>query len=77
LLSLSGSPVANPWYAESKNGTNFFSLNIWANFSHCSDVGSTPVGLWAHACNNTIVLDSNLFKLSHYPSKSNPHVEGL
>jgi len=29
-------------------------LNNTANYFHYNSVGSTPVGLWAQACNKTI-----------------------
>lgn len=38
------------WYATSKKGIWFFSSITSAIFSHCSGVGSIPVGLWAQPC---------------------------
>lgn len=42
------------WYAESKNGRSLLDLQTLRISSHCCGVGSTPVGLCAHACNRTI-----------------------
>ena len=53
-------PDANPWYAMSKNGKSFFSLTISEISFHCSGVGSTPVGLCAHACKR-MMLPSGAF----------------
>jgi len=39
-------------------------------------VGSTPVGLWAQACNNTTVPGAAYIKLFFIPSKFNPLVCG-
>lgn len=43
----------NTWYATSKNGIWFFSRMTSAIFSHCSGVGSMPVGLWAQPWSST------------------------
>ena len=53
MTSFSKSPLAYPWYAESKNGTNFLSFIRTANSFHCWGVGSTPVGLCAQTCSRT------------------------
>jgi len=41
-------------------------LIILDNSFHCSGVGSTPVGLWAHACNKTIELFGAAYKIIDY-----------
>lgn len=51
--SFSRSPVAKPWYAESKNGIKLFFFMTAAICFHSYSVGSTPVGLWAQACSKT------------------------
>lgn len=75
--SFSRSPVANPWYAESKYGIKLFFFITLAICFHYYSVGSTPVGLWAQACKSTIdpaiafyknfsiagILDPNVFEL--------------
>ena len=50
-LSRTQSPDANPWYAISKKEKWLFSRTTVAISFHCSGVGSTPVGLCAHAWN--------------------------
>ena len=67
--SLAGSPEAKPWYAESKKAKSFFSTNRSASFFHCSSVGSTPVGLCAHACSSTTEPSSRLARSRYIPSK--------
>mmetsp|Transcript_23912 Transcript_23912/g.66475 ORF Transcript_23912/g.66475 Transcript_23912/m.66475 type:complete len:205 (-) Transcript_23912:520-1134(-) len=71
--SLSGSPVAKPWYAESKTGRSPRSANTFAMASHCARVGSMPVGLCAHACNNTLAPGGTIeLRSANIRSKSNP-----
>lgn len=50
------------WYATSKNAMCFFFSMRSAIFSHCSGVGSTPVGLWAHPCSKMIEPSGALYK---------------
>lgn len=52
-------------------------MNKSAIYNHYSFVKSTPVGLWAHACNNTILPGVALFKQLYIPSKSQPLVSDL
>mmetsp|Transcript_10048 Transcript_10048/g.42257 ORF Transcript_10048/g.42257 Transcript_10048/m.42257 type:complete len:219 (-) Transcript_10048:578-1234(-) len=75
--SRSQSPDANPWYAMSKNGNKrrFFIATDIAR--HCSSVGSTPVGLCAHACSKKNDPSSAFSMSDIKPSKSNPRVSGL
>lgn len=58
------SPLANPWYAASKNGISFFFYITSDILCQSSFVGSTPVGLWAHACNRKTLPSWVLFKNS-------------
>lgn len=74
--SRSQSPEANPWYAMSKKAKWPFSSISLEISDHCSGVGSTPVGLWAHACSRKTELLGALYMSSHMPSKSRPRVCG-
>ncbi len=46
--------ISFTWYATSKKGMWSFSWQTSAIFSHCSGVGSMPVGLCAHPWSNII-----------------------
>ena len=75
--SRSQSPDANPWYAMSKNGNRrraFIAADIAL---HWSSVGSTPVGLCAHACSRKNDPSSADSMSVMRPSKSSPRVSGL
>eukprot|EP00732_Lithocolla_globosa_P002335 Lithocolla_globosa_v1_NODE_1505_length_2524_cov_47.443499.p3 type:complete len:124 gc:universal NODE_1505_length_2524_cov_47.443499:1555-1926(+) len=65
--SLSGSPEAKPWYAMSKNTWWSLDLITCEISAHWAAVGSTPVGLWAHACNSTLEPPGALSRSSSIP----------
>mmetsp|Transcript_7909 Transcript_7909/g.29649 ORF Transcript_7909/g.29649 Transcript_7909/m.29649 type:complete len:219 (-) Transcript_7909:3333-3989(-) len=75
--SRSQSPLANPWYAMSKKGNSCFLFMTWLICRHCSTLGSTPVGLCAHACNRKKLPSSAFSMSSNIPSKSSPRVSAL
>mmetsp|Transcript_35709 Transcript_35709/g.93336 ORF Transcript_35709/g.93336 Transcript_35709/m.93336 type:complete len:305 (+) Transcript_35709:438-1352(+) len=75
--SWSGSPDANPRYAESKMIKKALALQRAANSFHWSAVGSTPVGLCAQACRTTEAPLGAAFKSSQKPVKSRPLSAGL
>ena len=74
--SLSKSPLANPWYAQSKNEKCFLAEITSAIAFHCSGVGSTPVGLCAHACSKITERSGAFLSASVKPWKSSPTVVG-
>lgn len=55
------------WYALSKKGSNPFDRINCLICSHWSEVGSTPVGLWAHAWSRTIAPDGAFPRSSNSP----------
>mmetsp|Transcript_9550 Transcript_9550/g.29742 ORF Transcript_9550/g.29742 Transcript_9550/m.29742 type:complete len:229 (+) Transcript_9550:174-860(+) len=56
--SLSTSPDAKPRYAESKTGRKRFLWHNAQSSRHCSEEGSTPLGLCAHRCNKMMAPSS-------------------
>ena len=62
--SLSRSPLAKPWYAQSKNAKWPFLSIMSAIWPHCSCVGSMPVGLCAHAWMRKTECGVALFSVS-------------
>ena len=59
--------VCLTWYALSKNGNKPLDLTICRICSHCSSVGSIPVGLCAQACNTTRAPDGAAPRSSSMP----------
>mmetsp|Transcript_13911 Transcript_13911/g.37617 ORF Transcript_13911/g.37617 Transcript_13911/m.37617 type:complete len:267 (-) Transcript_13911:575-1375(-) len=66
------SPLAKPWYALSKKGSKRRLCTMSKIALHCWGVGSTPVGLWAHACRITTAPGSALPRSAMRPWKSRP-----
>ena len=65
------------YYAESKKGNSCFFSHRSAILSHCFLDGSTPVGLWAQACN--IMISPAIASFSNFviiPAKSKPLLTG-
>ena len=67
-------PDAKPWYAMSKNGNRPFSFTMSEISFHCSTVGSTPVGLCAHACRSTTLRSGSPRSVSRNGSYASPMV---
>mmetsp|Transcript_68 Transcript_68/g.228 ORF Transcript_68/g.228 Transcript_68/m.228 type:complete len:219 (-) Transcript_68:574-1230(-) len=72
--SLSASPEAKPWYAVSMKSVCFLALQAAEISFHCSCVGSTPVGLCAHAWNMNTDPSGAALTSSMRPAMSRPTV---
>ena len=70
------SPVAKPWYAMSKKAKWRLRFIAAEMVRHCAGVGSTPVGLCAHACSRKNDPAGAASMSASSPSRSRPSVFG-